>query len=215
MMIDREDAGYFITLEGIEGAGKSTQAKNIESQLTKLGYNVLLTREPGGTDLAEGIRALLLSPELEVGPVEELLLMFAARASHVKQVVIPALNEGKWVICDRFTDASYAYQGAGRGLEQDIIATLENFVQGSLRPDLTLVFDLPVEQGLARAKTRSAQDRFELEELSFFERIRLAYLQRAEKNPSAYAVIDASAPVEYVASQVELTMSRFLDEHAE
>lgn len=203
----------FITLEGIEGAGKSTQVDLICRQLEDAGIKVCCTREPGGTRLAEGIRELLLDPGQRIGAREELLLMFAARASHLAEVIIPALENGQWVICDRFTDASYAYQGAGRGLPVSAIRDLEQFVQGSLRPDLTLVFDLNVEEGLARAKNRGGQDRFEREEFDFFERIRQAYLECASLHPQRYAIIDAGASLAEVTEQVRNVISSFLDGH--
>lgn len=206
--------GKFITLEGVEGAGKSTQCEHIRRLIEQAGIAVQVTREPGGTVLAEEIRSLLLSPEIKVAPEEELLLMFAARASHIQQVISPALQSGTWVICDRFTDASYAYQGAGRGLGEEPVAMLEKFVQKTLRPDLTLIFDLPVEVGLSRAKSRSTQDRFELEEVAFFERIRSAYLQRAKANPAKYAVIDAAQDLDNVTSQVTVAIQRIITTHA-
>lgn len=202
--------GRFITLEGIEGAGKSTQIDNICQQLESQNVEVLSTREPGGTPLAEGLRSLLLNPELEIGAEEELLMMFAGRASHIHQVIVPALDTGKWVVCDRFTDASYAYQGGGRGLGKQHIEQLEHFVQKDLRPDLTLLFDLPVEQGLARAKSRSHADRFEQEEITFFERIRQAYLDRASERPENYVIIDASANIAVVTEQVEEVIGDYL-----
>lgn len=206
--------GLFITLEGVEGAGKSTQSALIKAELEAHGIDVHSTREPGGTAFAEQLRTLLLNPKLEIPAEAELLLMFAARASHVQDNILPALRRGQWVICDRFTDASYAYQGAGRGLDTDMIASLENFVQKDLRPDLTLIFDLPVEEGLARAKARSAQDRFELEEIAFFERIRRGYLARAEQSPERYAVIRANEPLEQVSQQVQQTIVSLRTQYA-
>src|SRR5690554_7096397 len=165
--------GLFITLEGPEGAGKTTNQEYLAEQLRTHGVNVVLTREPGGTALAEQIRDILLAPHDESMAVDtELLLMFAARAQHLAQVILPALAEGKIVICDRFTDATYAYQGGGRGLDCSRIALLEQFVQGDLRPDLTLLFDLPVEDGMARAVARGKLDRFEQEQQMFFEKDR-------------------------------------------
>ena len=161
--------GRFITLEGSEGSGKSTNLNYIHQRLQQAGLEVILTREPGGTPLAEKIRELLLDKQNTAMVSDtELLLMFAARAQHLNELIIPALEQGKWVLCDRFTDATYAYQGAGRGIAHDRIAQLETWVQGELRPDLTFFLDLPVAQGLARAGERAELDRFEREEIDFF-----------------------------------------------
>ncbi|MEH3023088.1 MAG: dTMP kinase [Pseudomonas oryzihabitans] len=185
--------GLFITLEGPEGAGKSTNRDYLAELLGVAGREVVLTREPGGTPLAERIREILLAPAAEPMAVDtELLLMFAARAQHLAQVVRPALARGALVLCDRFVDATYAYQGGGRGVPVERIATLEKFVLGNLRPDLTLVFDLPVEIGLARAARRGALDRFEQEQRAFFEAVRQTYLERAQAVPERYRIIDAS-----------------------
>ena len=192
-------SGLFITLEGPEGAGKSTNREYLAELLKQAGVEVVLTREPGGTPLAERIRELLLAPDTEVMAVDtELLLMFAARAQHLAGVIRPALARGAVVLCDRFTDATYAYQGGGRGLAHERIAILEQFVQGDLRPDLTLVFDLPVEVGLARAAARGKLDRFELEQQSFFEAVRQTYLARAAQAPERYRVLDAAQPLSQV-----------------
>ncbi|GLZ89257.1 thymidylate kinase [Metapseudomonas resinovorans] len=186
-------SGLFITLEGPEGAGKSTNREYLAERLRSHGIEVVLTREPGGTPLAERIRELLLTPSDEaMGADTELLLVFAARAQHLQGVIKPALARGAVVLCDRFTDATYAYQGGGRGLSSERIALLENFVQGDLRPDLTLVFDLPVEIGLSRAAARGRLDRFEQEQRSFFEAVRQTYLQRAQAASDRYKVVDAS-----------------------
>ncbi|NWL80241.1 dTMP kinase [Pseudomonas taiwanensis] len=186
-------SGLFITLEGPEGAGKSTNREYLAERLRSHGIEVVLTREPGGTPLAERIRELLLTPSDEtMGADTELLLVFAARAQHLQGVIKPALARGAVVLCDRFTDATYAYQGGGRGLSSERIAQLENFVQGDLRPDLTLVFDLPVEIGLSRAAARGRLDRFEQEQRSFFEAVRQTYLQRAQAASDRYKVVDAS-----------------------
>ncbi|WP_295461749.1 dTMP kinase [uncultured Pseudomonas sp.] len=185
--------GLFITLEGPEGAGKSTNRDYLAELLGAAGREVVLTREPGGTPLAERIREILLAPAAEPMAVDtELLLMFAARAQHLAQVVRPALARGALVLCDRFVDATYAYQGGGRGVPTARIATLEAFVLGDLQPDLTLVFDLPVEIGLARAARRGALDRFEQEQRAFFEAVRQTYLERAQAVPERYRIIDAS-----------------------
>lgn len=192
-------SGLFITLEGPEGAGKTTNREYLAERLRGHGVEVLLTREPGGTPLAERIRELLLAPSAEpVSADAELLLMFAARAQHLERLIRPALARGAVVLCDRFTDATYAYQGGGRGLPEARIAELERFVQGDLRPDLTLVFDLPVEVGLARAAARGRLDRFEQEGRAFFEAVRQAYLCRAATAPQRYRVVDAAQPLERV-----------------
>ena len=202
-------SGLFITLEGPEGAGKSTNREYLAECLRAQGVEVLLTREPGGTPLAERIRELLLAPTDEIMCADtELLLMFAARAQHLDAVIRPALRRGVVVLCDRFTDATYAYQGGGRGLSFERIGILENFVQGSLRPDLTLVFDLPVEVGLSRAAARGQLDRFEQEGRAFFEAVRKTYLQRAAAAPSRYKVIDAGQPL----AQVQQALDRLLPE---
>lgn len=196
--------GLFVTLEGPEGAGKSTNREYLAERLRASGVDVVLTREPGGTPLAERIRELLLTPADEPMAVDtELLLVFAARAQHLAQVIRPALERGAVVLCDRFTDATYAYQGGGRGLSIERIAQLEAFVQGELRPDLTLIFDLPVEVGLARAAARGRLDRFEQEGLRFFESVRRAYLERAKAAPSRYRIIDAGQPLNVVQRDVQ------------
>jgi len=195
--------GVFITLEGGEGAGKSTAAAFIRDGLHAQGRAVTLTREPGGSPLAEAIRGLVLGDWPEgVTPATETLLMFAARAAHVAHTIRPALARGEVVVCDRFVDASWAYQGAGRGVDRPHLAALEAFVLDGLVPDLTLLFDLPVEQGLARAKGRGDANRFEAETLAFQQRVRAAYLARAAAAPSRYAVIDAAAPLTAVQQQV-------------
>ncbi|NLZ78133.1 MAG: dTMP kinase [Gammaproteobacteria bacterium] len=184
--------GLFITLEGPEGAGKTTNRAYLAEQLQAQGFDVVLTREPGGTPLAEQIREILLAPHTETMSVDtELLLMFAARAQHLTQVIKPALAAGKIVICDRFTDATYAYQGGGRGLDCSRIAMLEQFVQGDLRPDMTLLFDLPVEDGMARAVARGKLDRFEQEQHDFFAAVRQSYLQRADNDPERFRLVNA------------------------
>ncbi|HIF54802.1 MAG: dTMP kinase [Methylococcales bacterium] len=185
--------GKFITLEGGEGVGKSTNLSFVKQLLETHKIDVITTREPGGTIIAEKIRQLLLDKGDEVVSEQtELLLMFAARAQHIQQVIQPALRQGKWVLCDRFTDATYAYQGGGRGMDVSVIAWLENHVQGGLRPHLTLLLDAPVEIGMERAQKRAELDRFESEKQHFFEQVRTAYLQRAASNPQQIKVIDAS-----------------------
>lgn len=204
--------GLFITLEGPEGAGKSTNREYLAERLREQGVDVLLTREPGGTPLAERIRELLLDPSDEPMAADtELLLVFAARAQHLQQVIRPALAEGKVVLCDRFTDATYAYQGGGRGLSVERIVQLEHFVQGELRPDLTLIFDLPVEIGLARAAARGRLDRFEQEGRGFFEVVRQAYLQRAAQAPQRYRVLDAGQSLAQVQADIDALLPSLLE----
>jgi dTMP kinase len=195
-------AGKFITLEGIEGVGKSTQVAHLSAALQARHIPHIVTREPGGTPLAEVIRDVVLAKRSEaLPPRAELLLMFAARAVHLHNHVEPALQRGDWVICDRFTDATYAYQGGGRGVSMNDIATLEGLVQGARRPDLTLLLDAPVEAALKRAKARNAhqaEDRFESERAEFFVRVRDVYLYRAKAEAERFALIDATQPLEAV-----------------
>lgn len=196
-------AGQFITFEGIEGVGKTTQLATAKQALEAAGVRVLVTREPGGTPMAEAIRELLLAPRDEpVNDLTELLLMFAARAQHLHELILPALSQGAWVLCDRFTDATYAYQGGGRGVARERIAILEQLVQGEVRPDHVILLDAPVEVGMARARSRSAPDRFEQEQAAFFQRIRDCYLERAEQQPLRYHVVDAAQPLAEVSRQV-------------
>ena len=202
--------GKFITIEGTEGVGKTTNIQFIQKWMDgkKLTYGC--TREPGGTPLAEQLRELLLAPREEsVCNTAELLMVFAARAQHLNQVIEPMLGEGVWVLCDRFTDATYAYQGAGRHMRDDLIRDLELIVQGSLQPDLTIILDIPVQIGLARASERSAPDRFEQEQVEFFERVRNRYLQIAQDNPQRCVVIDASLNLEGVQAQITQTLDAF------
>ncbi|WP_248797007.1 dTMP kinase [Pseudomonas sp. MWU13-2105] len=206
--------GLFITLEGPEGAGKSTNRDYLAECLRARGVDVLLTREPGGTPLAEKIRELLLAPSDEAMCADtELLLVFAARAQHLATVIRPALARGAVVLCDRFTDATYAYQGGGRGLSRERIASLESFVQGELRPDLTLVFDLPVEVGLARASARGRLDRFEQEGRVFFDAVRSTYLKRADADPSRYRLVDAAQPLAQVQQSLDRLLPEILERH--
>jgi dTMP kinase len=203
--------GRFITVEGIEGVGKTTNIDFIHRQLLLAGREVLLTREPGGTPLAEAIRGLLLDPEYTGMDARcELQLVFAARAEHLARVIRPALAQGKWVLCDRFTDATYAYQGGGRGIETSIIAALEILVQGDFRPDLTLLLDVPVAVGLARAGKRGALDRFEQEQVDFFDRVRMCYLDMAREHPARYRVIDAAQPLAQVQQDLAAVLTNFL-----
>jgi dTMP kinase len=204
--------GKFITIEGIEGVGKSTNIESIRTFLSDKQIKSIVTREPGGTSLAESIRCLLLKVEDE-DPVElcELLLIFASRAQHIKKVIEPALKQGVWVLCDRFTDATYAYQGGGRGLSSSLISELENLVQGPLRPDLTIILDLDVYTGLSRAKSRGALDRFEKEKLDFFERVRKAYLSIAANATNRCVVIDADNEREAISKEIhDLLSEKFL-----
>ena len=197
------DRGRFITVEGIEGAGKSTQMDVIGEFLGSCNIPVVLTREPGGTLLGEAVRELLLDPDNRgMATDAELLLVFAARAEHLHKVIRPALESGDWVLSDRFTDATYAYQGGWRGIAQARIGALEEWVQGSLRPDLTLLLDVPGEAGRARIAKRGQPDRFERENREFFQRIRDNYLQRATAEPRRFRRIDAGAPLEQVSREV-------------
>jgi dTMP kinase len=196
--------GKFITIEGVEGAGKSTQLAYIEDAIKQAGIDLVITREPGGTALGEEIRELLLRPRDEgMSERAELLLMFAARAEHLSRVIMPALEHGQWVLCDRFTDATYAYQGGGRGLDMELIGQLEHLVQGELRPDMTVYLDVSIEVGMQRARQRGELDRFEQEDMDFFNRVRQTYLDRAEALPDIYQVIDASVGLVEVQRQID------------
>lgn len=192
--------GRFITLEGVEGAGKSTHVETIRAVLTAAGHETIVTREPGGTGISERIRAILLDGAGAMDAETELLLMFAARAEHLAAKIRPALARGAWVVCDRFTDSTYAYQGGGRGFSLDRIALLEGHVQGDFRPDLTILFDVDVATGLARAGRRGPADRFEREDIAFFERVRQIFLDRAAREPGRFRIIDSRPPVEVVES---------------
>jgi len=204
-------SGLFITLEGPEGAGKSTNRDWLAARLREAGADVVLTREPGGTRLGERIRALLLEPDAPPLTAQaELLLIFAARAQHLAEVIRPALTRGALLLCDRFTDATYAYQGGGRGLPMQSIAALEQQVQGHLRPDLCLVFDLPVAVGLARAAQRGSADRFEQAGAAFFEAVRQTYLDRARLQPERYRLINAAQPLDKVQQQLEQLLPSLL-----
>jgi dTMP kinase len=202
---------WFLTLEGGEGAGKSTMLAFIEQWLREHGHTVVVTREPGGTDAGERIRDILLHRhELTLSTETETLLMFAARAEHLAQVVRPALAKAQTVLCDRFTDATYAYQGGGRGLPAERIEQLEFWVQGSLRPDLTLLLDVPVAVGLGRAAQRSEPDRFERERAEFFERVRQTYLARAAREPKRIRVIDAAREIAAVKQQLAAVLGEVM-----
>ena len=203
--------GKFITLEGPEGAGKTTQILKLAEVISSKGRQVVTTREPGGTEVAERIRALLLDPDNKAMGVDtETLLMFAARSDHLHHVIEPALARGEWVVCDRFTDATYAYQGGGRGVSTQRLSILEDWVQGQLRPDLCLVLDLDVTEGLRRARRRSKADRFELEQADFFERVRETYLRRASESPKSYRIINADQALEAVSQAMETALEGIL-----
>jgi dTMP kinase len=204
--------GKFITIEGGEGVGKSTNADLIQSVLESRGCEVVVTREPGGTALGEALRSILLSADIE-SPVAmaELLIIFAARAQHLTTVIEPALAAGKWVLCDRFTDATYAYQGWGRNIDQRAIASLEQLVQGARRPDLTVLLDMDPSLGLARAKERAELDRFEQEELAFFNRVREGYLARAKEEPARWLIIDASKTLDEVTTVIGQALNDWFD----
>lgn len=209
--------GKFITLEGSEGAGKSTALSYIQQVLTQQGLTLVVTREPGGTPLGEKLRELLLDYKNDqMCDDTELLLMFAARAQHLAQVIEPALQNGQWVLCDRFTDATYAYQGGGRGVDVKRIAQLEQWVQGGRHPDLTILLDVPVEVGMQRITTREStqgeRDRFEREQWAFFHKVRQTYLDRAQRFPDQFRVIDASQALENVQQQLYQVLLAYLAE---
>jgi dTMP kinase len=200
--------GLFITFEGGEGAGKSTMIERARDYFVSNGREVTLTREPGGTRLAEKIREMILGPEHgNLCAEAELLLVFAARAQHLHELIRPSLAQGHVVLCDRFTDASWAYQGGGRGQDAAFIAALEQGVHGDLQPDITLLLDLPVEVGMKRMANRGKTDRIEQESMNFFERVRTAYLQRAKNDPERFRVIDAAQDMPSVWEQIEHTLS--------
>ena len=192
--------GRFVTFEGIDGAGKSSFIGWIERRLQAKGREVVVTREPGGTAMGESLRRLVLHSQL--APLTEALLMFAARKEHLTHVIVPALERGAWVVCDRFTDATFAYQGAGRGVDSDRLALLEQWVQDGIRPDCTILFDLPVDVARVRSAKARAPDRFESEQVAFFERVRKGYLARAAADPQRFRVIDAARPLAEVEAQL-------------
>ena len=203
--------GLFITVEGGEGVGKSTNIEHITRVLTDAGVALLVTREPGGTPLAETIRDVLLEVRDEpVSDITELLLMFAARAQHLHTVILPALQRGTWVLCDRFTDATYAYQSGGRGVNPALVRQLEQLVQNDLRPDFTVLLDAPVEIGMQRARGRGELDRFEREQIAFFERVRDTYLQLARESSGRYRVVDAGLDLERVQAQIDTVCEELL-----
>jgi dTMP kinase len=209
--------GKFITLEGGEGAGKSTQLAMIQAEIERAGIEVVVTREPGGTPRAEAIRQLLLSRDAEAMPEScELLLMFAARATHLHNLIVPALKRGAWVLCDRFTDASYAYQGYGRGVSLQQIQNLEQWVQQDIKPDMTLLLDVSVDVAMQRARLRNQSqglgegDRFEIEQSAFFERVRHGYLQRAQAEPNRFRIVDASLDIARVSEATRQVVRDFI-----
>jgi len=203
--------GCFITLEGGEGMGKTTNLAFIREFLEQMGKRVVVTREPGGTPVGEKIRALFLS-DGDIAPETELLLVFAARSQHLRDVIEPALESGVWMVCDRFTDASYAYQGGGRRVGFDAIFKLEEMVQKGRKPDLTLLFDAPVEVGMARAKNRGGSDRMEAEALAFHDRVRIAYLQLAGQFPQRIKIVDASRPLNEVQASIAQHLTRLCEQ---
>ena len=198
----------FLTLDGIDGSGKSTHLETMREWFERRGMPVLFTREPGGTPLGEELRRLLLSPDSRVGLRTETLLMFAARRQHLEDVVLPALAQGIHVVSDRFTDATFAYQGGGRGLPAAEVEVLEDWVQGSLRPDLTILLDVPLEVSVARIEGSRDKDRFEREDSDFFARVRAAYLQRAAQSPQRYAVINSHRDKAEVKQDIEAVLNR-------
>lgn len=214
----RNSYGCFITLEGGEGAGKTTHVQSVVDYLQQHNIDCITTREPGGTEVSEAVRAVLLNPELpDMHADTELLLMFAARNEHIKRKIIPALQRGQWVICDRFTDATYAYQGYGRGLALQRINQLEQWVQGELRPDYTLLFDIDVATGMQRVKKRSADqavevDRFEREQTEFFNKIRAGYLARAKEFSGQFHVLDAAQDITRVRRSLIAALDNILQQ---
>ena len=206
--------GKLISLEGVDGAGKTTHLAYLCDYLVKRQVTVLTTREPGGTQVGEQLRSILLDAAQPIAPLTELLMMFAARAEHIQKVIRPALLAGTWVLCDRFTDATYAYQGGGRGIDSQNIEALEQMTQGSLRPDLTFLLDLPVEVGLRRRRGLDrSQDRFESQDLEFKQRVRLAYLERSETKPRILCM-DGTLPIEAIQYEMGKKLGQLFDESA-
>ncbi len=197
--------GRFITFEGIDGAGKTTHVDALEQRWRAAGKDVVRTREPGGTPLAEKLRGLVLHDAMD--PMTEALLVFAARRDHLRQVIEPALTRGAWVLCDRFTDATFAYQGGGRGFDTQLLGTLESWVQQGRQPDLTVLFDLPPAVAAARLSAARQPDRFEAQDQAFFERVRVAYLARQAEQPARFAVIHADQTPEHVAQQIQAALA--------
>lgn len=211
-MTSKKNTGFFITLEGGEGAGKSTNLEYIQRKFIDAGHDVLVTREPGGTKIGENIRELLLhAKDQNISDNTELILMFAARTQHLYEIIEPALLQGKIVLCDRFTDATFAYQGGGRGIPDERINTLKQWVQLGREPDLTLLFDLPIELGLERANNRSSPDRFEKEALVFFERVREKYLDIARQEPGRVKIINSDKTSAEVHDQLDIILDNVLD----
>ena len=207
--------GKFLTVEGIEGTGKSTNIDFLTDMIEARGHVVMRTREPGGTPMAEGIRQLLLGNDQEPVPdIAELLLFFASRSLHLQNAIIPALERGEWVVCDRFTDASRAYQGSGRGLDMDRIERLAEWVQDGVEPDLTVLLDAPAELGLQRAAARGNADRMDSQAISFYQRVRAGYLDLAKQHPDRFVVIDASGTLEQVRASIETEMQSLFDDNS-
>lgn len=207
-------SGKFITIEGTEGVGKSTNLAFIKDRMLAKGLDVVVTREPGGTPVAEELREILLANREErFDATAELLIVFAARAQHFNNVILPAIEQGSWVLCDRFTDATFAYQGYGRGLSLESIATLENLVQGNIQPDLTFFLDIDVELGLRRASARGKLDRFEQEKTYFFNNVRQGYQQRIKQFPQRFCTIDAGQTLVNVQKNIALALDKFIDSH--
>ena len=204
--------GRFITIEGVEGSGKTTNLPFIRAWLEASGVELVISREPGGTPLAERIRDLVIDrTQMLMSHDTELLLMFAARAQHLHEVIKPALAAGRWVLCDRFTDATYAYQGGGRGIEEARISALESWIQGALRPDLTLYLDVPVAIGLERAAAHAQPDRFEQEQIDFFERVRCRYLDIVTRESQRCRIINAAQPLDRVREDIQIVLSEFME----
>jgi dTMP kinase len=205
--------GKFISIEGVEGAGKSTVVDYVKKYLIEANINVVCTREPGGTALAEEMRKLILHPSIDekIEAETELLLMFAGRAQHIKNIILPALNAGKWLVCDRYIDASYAYQGGGRNIDKNAIVMLDKWIVNSIYPDLTLLLDIDPQQGFERTQKRGgAKDRIEQEKLDFFARVRDAYLQRAKQDSQRIKIIDASLSLQAVQQQIQNVLNIFI-----
>lgn len=204
--------GMFITFEGTEGAGKTTQISRAQSFLEAQGYDVVITREPGGTALGEKIRALLLQDEMS--QMTELLLMFAARAEHLDKVILPAINAGKWVLCDRFTESSYAYQGFARGIGLEKISALESLVQNTLRPDCTFWFDIPIVEGMKRVQKRGEKDRFELENIAFFEAVSNGFRILSQERSTQFFRVDALQSIDNVSASIYQRLGELIERYA-
>ncbi len=212
MKEDDHSKGVFITFEGTEGAGKTTQISRVKSYLESKGFEVVTTREPGGTALGEKIRGLLLQDDM--AQVTELLLMFAARAEHLDKVILPAINVGKWVLCDRFTESSYAYQGYARGIALEKISSLESLVQGALRPDCTFWFDIPIVEGMKRVQSRGEKDRFEVENLAFFEAVSSGFKALSKERGSQFFRVDAMQSIDEVSRSIYQRLGELIDHYA-